>query len=541
MRQPSPPLPAAALHDALTGGPAWLHDSAASRSLETQALAQQPAPGHLMALAGLSVARLALAITPRMHADQGCVWVLAGPGNNGGDGLVAARQLHQAGRRVRVVQVGDTGRLPADARQAFEAARDAGVPFSDAPPASGASREDLIVDALLGLGQSRPPDGPIATLVAWQRQQAGTLTLAVDLPTGLCADTGRVLDPSGELAVQAQHTLSLLTLKPGLFTHHGRDLAGRIWLDTLGQTDAALAAGASAGLLRSEAAQAAWPARHHAQHKGSFGDLWVIAGAQGMTGAAWLAARAALAGGAGRVYLAALSGATEVDPLWPELMQRTTADWQKPGVLEAATVVCGCGGGGTIAALLPEVLARAGRLVLDADALNAIAASDALLRALQQRRSAGLASVLTPHPLEAARLAGVQTAEIQQHRLQAAQALALRCGSVVLLKGAGTVIAGPAAMTCVNASGNARLATPGSGDVLAGWLGAAWSAMPTPNANAADTDQRWQAATLLAMQAAGAAAWVHGAAAEIAPGDLRLPLRASQLVAAMTQLLQPAP
>ncbi|HSI49545.1 MAG TPA: NAD(P)H-hydrate dehydratase [Ideonella sp.] len=529
------------MHDALTGGPAWLHDTAASRLLETAALARQPRPGHLMALAGLSVARLALAITPRMHASQGRVWVLSGPGNNGGDGLVAARHLHQAGRQVNVVQMGDADRSPEDARQAFEAARDAGVSFVDAPPVPAASSEDLIVDALLGLGQSRPPTGSLAAVVAWQRQQTRAVTLAVDLPTGLCADTGSVLDPRGELVVQAQHTLSLLTLKPGLFTHHGRDLAGRIWLDTLGQTDTALAAGASARLLRSQAAEAAWPARHHAQHKGSFGDLWVIAGAPGMTGAAWLAARAALAGGAGRVYLATLSGAAEVDPLWPELMQRATADWQKPGVLEAATVVCGCGGGETIAALLPEVLARAGRLVLDADALNAIAASDALLRALQQRRSAGLATVLTPHPLEAARLADVHTAAIQQHRLQAAQALALRCDSVVLLKGAGTVIAGPAAMPCINTSGNARLATPGSGDVLAGWLGAAWSAMPSPSASAGDTDLRWQAATRQAMQAASAAAWVHGAAAEIAPVDARLPLRASQLAAAMTQVLQPAP
>ena len=182
-----------------------LFNAAASRHIEHQALAASE-PRALMAAAGLGVARLALAVAPQARRIQ--VW--AGPGNNGGDGLVAARQLQQAGLEVAVSLLGDASRRPADAQHALTQARQAGVrinsgldrPWADGRPA------DALIDALLGLGSRRAPESDIAEAVL-RMQQPGVPVLAVDLPTGLCGDTGRLL---GEAAVMATHTLSLLTL-----------------------------------------------------------------------------------------------------------------------------------------------------------------------------------------------------------------------------------------------------------------------------------------------------------------------------------------
>ena len=233
---------------------------------------------------------------------------------------------------------------------------------------------------------------------------------------GLSADTGRVL---GDAAVRAAHTLSLLTLKPGLFTADGREHAGQVWWHGLGL------ASATAPPQAWLSGRPGWPPRGHGQHKGSFGDVLVLGGAAGMGGAALLAARAALACGAGRVFIARLdpAEALAVDPQRPELMPRRPESLLSPAVLGAATVVCGCGGGTAVAECLPAVLADAARLVLDADALNAIAGSTALQAALLDRASRQRPTLLTPHPLEAARLLGTTTAAIQADRLAQAQAL----------------------------------------------------------------------------------------------------------------------
>ena len=338
--------------------------------------------------------------------------------------------------------------------------------------------------------------------------------LAVDLPTGLCADSGRLL---GEAAVRAQHTLALLTLKPGLFTAQGRDDAGQVWLDDLGVAPAPDSA--SAWLTGPEAVGQVLPGRLHAQHKGSFGDVLVLGGAAGMGGAAMLAARAALAAGAGRTLVARLDGDHAPDPWRPELMPRALSDALEPTLLQRATVVCGCGGGNAIAQPLAAVLLHAPQLVLDADGLNAVAADGALRMALQARAARGQSTVLTPHPLEAARLLGSSTAAVQADRLGQAQALAEALQATVVLKGSGSVIASPGRPPWINPTGNARLGTGGSGDVLAGWLGGLWS-------QAADRD---------AHAAAAAAVWLHGRAAEA--GDPRLPLRAGDLIDAMAASL----
>ena len=478
-----------------------LHDAQASRRAESAALAVH-APFSLMSRAGLAVARLAQAVAP--HAMQIHIW--AGPGNNGGDGLVAARLLHQAGRRVSVSFLGDPTKLPPDAAQAFVLAQRAGVPLqawagAPVPP------HDLAIDALLGLGASRAPAGAMAAAIdAINGGQAKVL--AVDVPSGLNPDTGSVM---GAAAVRAAFTLALLSLKPGCHTGQGRDHSGDLWLDTLG-----VAAGPPTACLSGAPAVGARP---HAAHKGSFGDVAVVGGAPGMAGAAWLAARAALATGAGRVYCSLLDDkAAALDTSRPELMTRAAWWRSAPALLAQTSVVCGCGGGQAVTAALPPLLAHAARLVLDADALNAVAADTALATLLQARSARGLPTLLTPHPLEAARLLQTSTAQVQADRLTAAQSLAQRFNACVLLKGSGSVIAAPAATPFINPSGNAALATAGTGDVLAGWAAGLWAQCP-------------DAAPL---HVAVAAAWRHGQAADVhASHHPGVPLRASDLIEAM--------
>ncbi|MFT3717686.1 NAD(P)H-hydrate dehydratase [Pseudorhodoferax sp.] len=438
------------MHTITPDRPWPLHDGAATRRHETAAIAAA-GPQVLMRRAGLATARLALALAP--HARR--VWIACGPGNNGGDGLEAAVQLQQRGKSVLVQWLGDAARLPADAAAALQRAQAAQVPFAATPPALGP--EDLAIDALLGLGGGRPVDGAIATAAA-ALNACGAPVLAIDLPTGLDGDTGAARGT----AVQAQHTLTVLTLKPGLFTGHGRDLSGQVWFDDLQAGDAP----PPTAWLQGPPTAAP---RLYASHKGSYGDVAVLGGAPGMRGAAVLAASAALHAGAGRVYVATLgSGNPELATELPELMWRSPASL----ALDALAIACGCGGGTAVAAVLPAVLDAAARLVLDADALNAVAADAGLQQQLRQRCAHGLATVLTPHPLEAARLLGGSAAEIQADRLAAARRLAERFGAVAVLKGSGTVVAAPGHTPVLNPTGNARLATAGTGDVLAGLLAA---------------------------------------------------------------------
>lgn len=440
----------------ITPGQSWLlHDIAATRQIEAQAALALP-PHTLMLRAGAALARLAAALAP--HART--VWVACGPGNNGGDGLEAAARLAGDHRRVIVTWLGDERApgLSADARRSLQNARTAGVTFAHEPPDS----PDLVIDALLGIGANRPLEGRAAQ---WQAQMArcSVPVLAIDVPSGLNADTG--CGP----AVRATHTLSLLTLKPGLFTAHGRDTAGDIWWDDLGVDEQAHHGAATAWLNGAPTVTF----RPHASHKGTWGDVAVVGGAPGMTGAALLAARAALHAGAGRVFVGLLGDPAHhpvaVDPLQPELMFRSLAALD-PTQLH---VVCGCGGGDAVLCELPRLLSRAASLVLDADALNAISA-DTGLQALLRARCARVtnSTVLTPHPLEAARLLGCSAAQVQADRLAAAHALVERFGAVVALKGSGTVIASAHKLPRINPTGNARLATAGTGDVLAGMIGA---------------------------------------------------------------------
>ncbi len=531
-------------------GPLPLHDAAGARAVERWALARYPAH-TLMERAGLALARLVMAVAPRTQRVQ--LW--CGPGHNGGDGLVAARLLHQAGWQVQVLTVGlglnphpraenghplgqEPGPAPrpddpapvSDAAAALHNAQVAGVPLLsysvaiDAQLPAAAPGVDVLVDALLGLGASRAPAG--ALLGALQRlnafAQAGGCVIAVDLPSGLHASTGQAL---GSIAAMASHTLALLTLKPGLFTGAGREHAGEIWFDDLGiNLRAALReepgarpaawlagpvrairyAGSGAGTAEVAAGHNGNPAgpplrKQHDTHKGANGAVLVLGGAPGMEGAAHLAARAALAAGAGRVHVSLLetSGLLRADqapwdPGRPELMHPPPGLLNQGALLREAVVVCGCGAGTNVAQVLSEVLARTAWLVLDADALNAIAERHSLASLLRARRGRGQHSIITPHPLEAARLLDCTTAVVQANRLAAAAALAQDLQCTVVLKGSGTVVAAPGEPTSINPSGNAALATAGTGDVLAGWLGGMWAQKPGGQTSAIARQAVWQ-------------------------------------------------
>jgi hydroxyethylthiazole kinase-like uncharacterized protein yjeF len=459
-----------------------LHDVAAIRRLEQRAAAALP-PHTLMQRAGLSVARLALALAP--HART--VWIACGPGNNGGDGFEAAMHLKQWGKEPVVTWLGDEARAPEDARTSLQRARAAGVTFAAQPP----DGYDFALDALLGIGATRNPDGELLRQI--ERLDAGPAVLAVDIPTALNADTGQATH-----AVRAQHTLSLLALKPGLFTATGRDAAGTVWFDDLGVQDGGPTAATLAGPPPASA-------RPHATHKGTYGDVAVIGGAPGMAGAALLCGRAALHHGAGRVYVGFLDpAAPALDLQQPDLMVRPWDGLE----LASMAVACGCGGGDAVRAALPAAL-HAKALVLDADALNMLAADASMQALLTARGRGGAPTVLTPHPLEAARLLELATGDVQDNRLGAARDLARRFGSVVVLKGSGTVIAAPDGRVRINPTGNARLAIAGTGDVLAGMVAARL-------ANGED-----------AFDAAAHAVYLHGLAADRWPADE--PLTASAL------------
>ncbi|MFP8777761.1 NAD(P)H-hydrate dehydratase [Hydrogenophaga sp. RWCD_12] len=455
--------------------PEPLYSVEATRAIE-HALTSALPPFALMTRAGTATAQLARSLAP--HARR--IWIACGPGNNGGDGLVAARHLHEArhthpGAAEVVVTLCCTepGRLPEDAARALAEALAAGVCIAHAPP-DGA---DLVIDALLGIGARNAPSALIAEHLL-QMHALACPVLAVDVPSGLMADTGVYLGPAPHTSNAPRHTLSLLTLKPGLFTADGRDLAGTVWFDPL-EPHGSASPLPVAQLFGQDGGKPT--SRSHATHKGSQGDVVVIGGQDitqsgaGMTGAAILAARAALHAGAGRVYVGLLgdhSDAVRWDPLCPELMfRRSGLLAQARDLMADATVVCGCGGGTAVADVLPVLLSSCVSLVLDADALNHLAEDPVLQTLMAQRQTRGVQTVITPHPLEAARLLGTGTREVMGDRLQAATALSLRFGVTCVLKGSGTVVAAPGQTPHINSSGNPALATAGTGDVLAGWIG----------------------------------------------------------------------
>jgi hydroxyethylthiazole kinase-like uncharacterized protein yjeF len=459
----------------------------------------------LMERAGAATAQAAR----RLATDTGApILVVAGPGNNGGDAWVAASLLAQAFHRVVVLDA--TGKAPKadEARAAAGELKSRGGTVVRAWP--DALSPALIVDGLLGIGLDRDLDAGMRTIVE-RINASGVPVLAIDVPSGLDSGTGIARGA----AVRATRTITFLAHKLGLHMADGLDCRGELELDDLG---AGVEAGREArGWLLDDAAASSWLApRARNTHKGHFGTLAIIGGNRGMVGAALLAGRAGLLGGAGKVRVGLLTpDSVAVDPMYPELMLSSVDD-----ALEADVIVAGPGAGRSPSAtsasmfertVLPALFASPKPLVIDADALNAIAFSDTLRHALTPKRKA--ATVLTPHPAEAARLLGRQTAEVQAHRLGAALELAQRFHAHVVLKGAGSLCAFPDGGWSVNATGNPGLASGGSGDVLAGLIGA------------------MLAQGLEAEQALQYAVCLHGAAADacVARGEGPAGLTASEV------------
>ncbi|WP_199540004.1 NAD(P)H-hydrate dehydratase [Paraburkholderia kururiensis] len=490
-----------------------------------EAHAEATLPAHtLMARAGAAAAHWLREHTAHDGSVDAAhpVWLVAGPGNNGGDALVMATQLLRAGVAVEVCMPVDV--KPEDARWALAEARAAGVPISVEPPASF-ENFGWLVDGMFGIGLARPLDGVFAALAGRLGEHARThgRVLALDVPSGLDSDTGNIV--GGGVAVRATHTLTFIGAKPGLFMTAGRDCAGAVTVSAIGvigvDTQAPALLNTPALLNAPTLFASHLPARGFATHKGTFGSLAVVGGDTGMCGAPVLAARAALYAGAGKVHVAFVgSGWPPYDAPHPELMLHA-ADDLPLDTMDALAVGCGMGGSDHACDVVTRALQTGVPAVLDADALNLLSRDEALAGQLATRKAPASPCVLTPHPLEAARLLGTDARSVQHDRLAAARALASRFASVVVLKGSGTVIAAPDGRLAVNPTGNAGLATGGTGDVLGGIIGALLA-------------QR-----LPAWEAALAGVYLHGLAAEhlTARGDGPAGLTAGELAPMVRALL----
>ncbi len=491
-----------------------LYSIAEIRQIEHAAQAELPSY-TLMQRAGEACARRALSLVA--GDDDVHVLVLAGPGNNGGDALEAAHYLSQFELQVAVALHADEGKQPEDARKALQRARESEVEFLDVADAAHLTQKrwTLVIDGLFGIGQTRPLGGKLRACVDYINSLRCPV-LAIDIASGLSADTGAIVGGAGCVAVRATHTLSFIGDKPGMHTCDGQDFSGEVVVDNLDIDDKHFPA-PRAQLNELELFASALKPRAGNTHKGSYGDVIVVGGAHGMGGAPVLAARMAAHAGSGRVFIAFVDDAPAYDSVHPELMMRQ-ADRVE---FATASVVVGPGLGTSRHAhdVLTRALDAHGRIVIDADALNMIAAEPGLQHKLQSRPQH--ASIITPHPLEAARLLDVTTVEIQNDRPAAARLLARHFKSIAILKGAGTVIAFPDGDIVINATGNPALSTAGTGDVLSGLCGALLA-------------QGWPA-TLAAL----AAVWMHGKAADqlVDLGVGPVGLTASEVIPAVRTLL----
>jgi NAD(P)H-hydrate epimerase len=447
-----------------------LATAAEMRALDRHTIETLGVPGELlMESAGRAVAQAVL----EGSGPESEVVAVCGTGNNGGDGLVAARHLQLLGVPVRVALVGDPASLAKDASANLVRARAAGVPIGEGsfePPQRG-----VLIDAVFGTGLSRRVEG--APAVALRRMRAAREAcriVAVDLPSGLDGDTGQ---PWGDVP-EADLTVTLGLPKLGLALEPGRSLAGAIRVARIGIADEAPGVEPAAELWTHAAAGRQLPPRPAAGHKGTFGHVLVIAGSRGKSGAAALAAEGAARAGAGLVTIACPASIADVlAAKCTEVMTAPVPDTAEESFgASAETLLLQLARERDVVALGPGLGTRRETqdlvrrlvgsldlpLVLDADGLNAVAEQPSLLKG---RRAP---SILTPHPGEAARLLGRTAAEVNRDRVAAARFLAGQTGAVVVLKGAATVVASPEGRIVVNATGGPVLGTGGTGDVLTG-------------------------------------------------------------------------
>jgi len=429
----------------------------------------------LMENAGAHVAEAAL----RLAAPTGRFAVVCGRGNNGGDGLVAARRLAAAGREVRVEILGGGEGLKGDPLRNLAALGTVGL----SPAALSAEWDvrpgDVVIDALLGTGLNRAPEGAyaeaIGRIAAWRAK--GAKVLAVDLPSGLSSDSGNAFEP----CVEADATVTFGFLKVGLAIEPGVSLGGEVSVVEIGLPPAEQAVPERPGVFLVEEADARGrlPKRKANTNKGTYGHVLVIAGSRGKTGAAALSALAVLRAGAGLVTVATRPDAlVAVQAFAPELMgvelpgEGGLGTGDLDAILAAAkgksAVVIGPGiprGDGTTALMGALLRSLEIPCVIDADGLNAIGDQT---RLLTEAKSPVL---LTPHPGEMSRLVGKPTKDVQRARVEVARDYAYLTGAVVVLKGARTLIATGDGRVWINPTGNPGMSTGGTGDVLSGVCG----------------------------------------------------------------------
>lgn len=432
------------------------------------------------------------------------VLVLAGKGNNGGDGLVAARYLRTSGSEVVAVLAAPDKEFSGEARRALAAAVEVGVPVLPATGTRSADQMagvDLIVDALFGTGFRGPVRGDPATLIE-AANRSGKPILAVDVPSGLEADTGRWQGP----CVRATATVTMGLPKVGLLVYPGAEMAGTIYVADIGypaelRDDPSV----KTHLVTSEMIHTLLPPRRPDTHKGTYGRVLIVAGSVGFTGAAVLATLGALRTGAGLVTLAVprsiypIVAAKIIEGMPTPLPDANGAvapeALRKIDDLSAAADVIAVGPGlsrsGGAGRVVESLLAGQRPLVIDADGLNVLAGQT---KVLEQPHAP---AVLTPHPGELGRLTGNSADEIQRDRLGAARAAAARFGSVLLLKGARTIVATPEGEAFIVPTGNPGMATGGMGDVLTGAVASLIGQGLKP------------------VQSAYAAAFLHGLAADL--------------------------
>ena len=486
-----------------------LYSTAEIRAIEG-AYAKMHPKQSLMLKAGAAVAAFASKIVKKKRGAN--ILVLAGPGNNGGDAWVASATLAKTGKTVTVLEPREQKHadpVAKTARAAFHKAK--GVVVTNFPIEE---KFDLIIDGLFGIGLQRAPEGGFADAIMQANTNADrnqTPILAVDVPSGLSADTGVALGAT----IRADFTLTFLGAKPGLYTADGVDHVGEIHIESLDVDTAANIGEFLDGALVAPLI----PRRRHNSHKGTFGNVAVIGGAAGMIGAAILAARAALHMGPGKVFLGlAAKDGPGFDPLNPEIMFRTVEELVGDESMTAIAIGMGLGTDKTAPRLLTAALTQAVPMVIDADALTLIATNPSIHAALEQKMAGkprqSLSLIFTPHPAEAARLLGIATSEIQSDRIHAAKAIAAQFNAVTVLKGAGSVIAVPDGRYWINTSGNPGMASGGMGDALSGMIAA------------------FLAQGLNALDAAKLGVYLHGAAADecLAHGMAPHGLTASEVI-----------
>lgn len=493
-----------------------------ARSIDTRAIQDYGCPSYSLMQQAAAAALISLRAEWPAARE---LLVCCGAGNNGGDGYVLARDASRQGWRVKVIAVAEPSRLTGDAALAAKDCQAASVEIVSLSSLTESgeglakvcekycAQADVIIDALLGTGLSSAVREPFATVIA-AMNAVGRPVLALDVPSGLCADSGRVRG----VAVRASRTVTFIVDKVGLWLNEGPRYAGGCRLAPLHIPSAARSARPRVRRLTGAALAQDWRARDREAHKGQAGHVIVVGGGEGMPGAARMTAEAALAVGAGRVtVLCARSSAAAIASGPAEVMVSAIdkASDALPGLTKADVIALGPGLGldEWAQALFSLVISLNKTMVVDADALTLLAAHGADLKQSDY--------VLTPHPGEAARLLGVTSAQIQANRIAALAELCTRYAGVSVLKGAGTLIGQSTEPPGLCTAGNPAMATAGMGDVLTGIIAGL------------------RAQGVSAWQAACTGVWLHAEAGDRLAARQKIDrgLRASQLVTELPGLL----